>query len=81
MKSFVTLGMAVGAYASCCTFELTASGGQSGTVGQLSDGQVRVGGGLAQSSFTICNGTITDSNGYGCILTRESYPLIESFRY
>lgn len=71
MKSFVTLGMAAGAYASCCTFELTASGGQSGTIGQLSDGQVRIGGGLPPSSFTICNGAITDASGYGCLLTRK----------
>jgi hypothetical protein len=81
MKSFVTLGMAATAYASCCTFELTASGGESGTIGQLSDGQVRIGGGLAQSSFTICNGTITDANGYGCILTRELCSFIENFQY
>ena len=72
MKSFVTaLSLAAGAYASCCTFELTASGGQSGTIGQLDDGQNRIGGGLPPANFTICNGSITDDAGRGCLLTRE----------
>jgi hypothetical protein len=52
-----------------CTFELTASGGKSGTVGQLGDGQNRIGGGLAPATYHISNGGITDANGRGCILT------------
>jgi hypothetical protein len=52
-----------------CTFSLTASGGESGTVGQLDDGQNRVGGGLPTGSYSINNGMITDSQGRGCILT------------
>ncbi|KAI9839267.1 MAG: hypothetical protein M1819_003261 [Sarea resinae] len=52
-----------------CPFQLTASGSESGTVGELTDGQVRIGGGLTQSTFTILNGAITDQNGKGCILT------------
>jgi hypothetical protein len=52
-----------------CCFEVTASGGKSGTVGQLGDGQNRVGGGLAPGTYCINNGGITDSNGRGCILT------------
>ncbi|RQM05652.1 hypothetical protein DH86_00003451 [Scytalidium sp. 3C] len=54
---------------STCTFQLSASGGQSGTVGQLGDGQNRIGGGLPQATYTINNGAITDSAGRGCILT------------
>ena len=52
-----------------CTFGITASGGKSGTVGQLGDGQNRIGGGLAPASYHISNGGITDANGRGCILT------------
>jgi len=52
-----------------CTFEVTASGGKSGTIGQLGDGQNRIGGGLAPATYHISNGGITDANGRGCILT------------
>lgn len=52
-----------------CTFEVTAAGGKSGTVGQLGDGQNRIGGGLAPATYHISNGGITDANGRGCILT------------
>lgn len=54
-----------------CCFHLDASGGVAGTVGQLGDGQNRVGGGLAPADYCITNGAITDSNGRGCILTRK----------
>lgn len=53
---------------SCC-FEITASGGESGTVGQLTDGQNRIGGGYSPATYCIKEGGITDSNGRGCILT------------
>lgn len=52
-----------------CTFTLTASGGISGTVGQLADGQIRVGGSYAQSKFSINGDQITDATGKGCLLT------------
>jgi hypothetical protein len=76
MNTFVALSLALGASAlavprSSCSFELTASGGESGTIGQLSDGQNRIGGGLPAATFTINNGGITDSAGRGCILTRK----------
>lgn len=71
--SLATLAFSAGASAASiqrsCTFTLTASGGQSGTIGQLSDGQNRVGGGLPQATYSINNGQITDSQGRGCILT------------
>jgi len=58
----------VGRSNTCC-FGLTASGGVSGTVGQIGDGQIRVLGGLPPSQFCIdSSGAITDSNGRGCIL-------------
>ncbi|KAL4744018.1 ubiquitin 3 binding protein But2 C-terminal domain-containing protein [Aspergillus similis] len=57
---------------SCC-FHLTASGGASGPVGQLGDGQNRVGGdsgSLPEGQFCInSDGSITDGSGRGCILT------------
>ncbi|PYH47296.1 uncharacterized protein BP01DRAFT_380516 [Aspergillus saccharolyticus JOP 1030-1] len=78
MKNFASLAaFAAGANAlvsradSCC-FHLTASGAVSGTVGQLGDGQNRIGGGLAAASFCIdSNGAITDSSGRGCIVTNS----------
>ncbi|KAF1344221.1 ubiquitin 3 binding protein But2 C-terminal domain-containing protein [Delphinella strobiligena] len=77
--AYTSLGFALGASAAVltprdqCCFGLTASGGVSGTVGQLSDGQNRIAqtSGLANQAGQYClsNGVITDSNGRGCILT------------
>ncbi|KAG9553645.1 hypothetical protein KCU79_g11918, partial [Aureobasidium melanogenum] len=76
---YSTLGFALGASAATlvardqCCFSLTAAGGKTGAVGQLSDGQNRIGqtSGLATGSATYCinNGGLTDENGRGCILT------------
>lgn len=49
--------------------QLQASGGASGVLGQLSDGQNRVGGGHPSGCYCLSNGGFTDSNGRGCILT------------
>jgi hypothetical protein len=77
MKNFYTLAaFAAGANAlvprggSCC-FHLDASGGMTGSVGQLSDGQNRIGdNSLSPAQFCISSdGSITDGNGRGCILT------------
>ncbi|PQE08413.1 GPI anchored cell wall protein [Rutstroemia sp. NJR-2017a BBW] len=78
---FSTLVFAVGASAATirrdqCSFTITASGGQSGVVGQLSDGQNRIGGGHPTGTYTISNGQITDAAGRGCILT----PSVEQFQ-
>ncbi|OJD32057.1 gpi anchored cell wall protein [Diplodia corticola] len=65
-----TLGASAAALKrSDCCFQLTASGGQSGSVGQLNDGQNRVGGGYSPATYCLSNGAITDKNGRGCILT------------
>ncbi|TVY15308.1 hypothetical protein LARI1_G006629 [Lachnellula arida] len=71
--SLSTLAVALGASlaASQCTFSITSSGGQSGILGQLSDGQNRIGGSSPQGTYTISNGAITDSLGRGCIVTPE----------
>lgn len=75
---YASLGFAFGASAALiprdqCCFSLTASGGLSGVVGQLSDGQNRIDqtAGLANTAGQYCinNGAITDGNGRGCILT------------
>jgi hypothetical protein len=58
-----------------CCFQLNASGGESGTIGQLSDGQNRIGGGYAPATYCISNGEITDSSGRGCILTPPTTQL------
>ncbi|KAJ5716946.1 hypothetical protein N7488_002592 [Penicillium malachiteum] len=80
MKSFVAIAAfaagtnaLVGRSDSCC-FDLTASGGASGVLGQLTDGQVRVGDdSLSAAQFCINSaGGITDSEGRGCILTTET---------
>ncbi|CEJ56371.1 hypothetical protein PMG11_02579 [Penicillium brasilianum] len=76
MKSFFGIAaIAAGTQAlvtrggSCC-FHLTASGGSSGSVGQLSDGQNRIGdNSLSPAEFCIDSGSITDGSGRGCILT------------
>ncbi|KAI5208019.1 hypothetical protein E4T38_02985 [Aureobasidium subglaciale] len=77
-NAYTTLGFALGASASLhprdqCCFSLNAAGGQSGVVGQLGDGQNRIGqsGGLANQQGTYClsNGGLTDQSGRGCILT------------
>lgn len=79
MKNFATLaafaagGNALVSRADSCCFHLTASGAASGTVGQLGDGQNRLGGGLSAASFCIdSNGAITDSSGRGCVVTSKS---------
>ncbi|KAI6707976.1 hypothetical protein JHW43_009493, partial [Diplocarpon mali] len=75
MRSLAALSFVAGVAASplvqrsSCWFGITASGGQSGSLGQLDDGQIRIGGGLAPSSFSITDGAITDEDGFGCILT------------
>ncbi|KAI9784918.1 MAG: hypothetical protein M1816_000554 [Peltula sp. TS41687] len=54
---------------SCC-FHLTASGGESGEVGQLFDGQNRIHGNYPEGEYCIdAEGAITDGEGRGCILT------------
>lgn len=55
-----------------CCFQLTASGGVSGVVGQLADGQNRVGGSYPTGTYCINNGGLTDGQGRGCILTSPS---------
>ncbi|THZ93834.1 hypothetical protein D6C82_08644 [Aureobasidium pullulans] len=76
MKSFfvsaalVAAADALVARDSPCCFHLTASGGPGGVVGQLSDGQNRIGQGLPGAQYCIdSKGGLTDGNGRGCILT------------
>lgn len=73
MKSYITLAaFAAGTHAlvgrtSGCCFHLTSNGSP---VGQLSDGQNRIGdNSLPEGEFCINGGSITDGNGRGCILT------------
>ncbi|KAJ5774110.1 GPI anchored cell wall protein [Penicillium paradoxum] len=77
MRNFVALvAFAAGSNAlvgrgdSCC-FHLTSSGGASGKLGQLGDGQNRIGdSSLSTAKYCIdSKGDITDGKGRGCILT------------
>lgn len=79
MKHFATLAAfaasanaLVGRADNCC-FQITASGGASGDLGQLDDGQNRIGdNSLSPATYCIdSSGGITDESGRGCILTRE----------
>ncbi|KAK4547136.1 hypothetical protein LTR36_001357 [Oleoguttula mirabilis] len=70
------LALVAGAHAAVtgtqgCCFGLNANGGQSGQVGQLIDGQNRIGQteGSTTGNYCLNNGALTDSNGRGCILT------------
>ncbi|KAH8669550.1 ubiquitin 3 binding protein But2 C-terminal domain-containing protein [Tricladium varicosporioides] len=83
LNTLITLSLALGTSAlvaprssGYCSFRLTASGGDSGTTGQLNDGQNRIGGNLTAANFYISNGGITDEVGRGCILT----PSVEQFQ-
>ncbi|KAI2783861.1 ubiquitin 3 binding protein But2 C-terminal domain-containing protein [Daldinia loculata] len=49
-----------------CAFHLTIGSGHNGSVGQLADGQVRVGSDLAPSLFTWFGDAFTDHQGRGC---------------
>ncbi|EPS37560.1 hypothetical protein H072_8741 [Dactylellina haptotyla CBS 200.50] len=55
----------------CEGFTISVSGGVSGPLGQISDGQNRVGPATPNAAkYTLgCNGGIVDQNGRGCILT------------
>ncbi|KAI7281141.1 hypothetical protein KC345_g4294 [Hortaea werneckii] len=55
-----------------CCFAMTAYGGPGGTVGQLGDGQNRIGQNnlpVPQGTYCLNNGALTDSYGRGCIMT------------
>lgn len=60
---------------SCC-FQLTASGGASGVLTQLSGGQIRIGGGMHPATYCIKNGIITDDSPHHrvCILSDDMWP-------
>lgn len=79
MKTFYFLVLAYTASISAnpcttnCCFGLTATGGQNGTIGQLDDGQARIGGPLSPAKFCITDTSIKDSQGRGCIVTGISH--------
>lgn len=50
-------------------YTLKASGGAQGILGQLGDGQNRIGDKLPTGCYCLSDGGFTDSNGRGCILT------------
>jgi hypothetical protein len=62
-----------------CTFELTAHGHANGSIGQLTDGQCRIGGGYYPTTFDLDrhSGILKDKNGRGCIITRGKASQIQ----
>ncbi|CRG90119.1 hypothetical protein PISL3812_07160 [Talaromyces islandicus] len=61
--------------ATCC-FTLSASGGKSGPVGQIDDGQTRIGNGSQPGQFCIdSSGAIIDGKKRGCFLTPPTSQL------
>lgn len=70
LSLFAASASALVSRANPCCFGLTVNPG--GIVGQLADGQNRIGGGLPKGTFCIdSNGALTDGKGRGCILTRR----------
>lgn len=72
--AFAPLALGLGANAlvartSTQCFQLKASGGAEGVLGQLDDGQNRVGDHLPNGCYCLSDGGFTDSHGRGCILT------------
>jgi uncharacterized membrane protein len=53
----------------CCGQIVANSKSANGPTGQLSDGQVRIGGGYLPSTYCFNNGAFTDMTGKGCIIT------------
>ena len=58
-----------------CSLQLIVSGGITGSVGQISSGQARVGDGLTATNFTLDGSGLTDSQGRGCFWTPPTLTL------
>ncbi|KAK2761296.1 hypothetical protein FQN54_001818 [Arachnomyces sp. PD_36] len=74
VAAFASAANALVSRSDCCCFGLSATGSESGPIGQLDDGQCRVyGGGLPHGEFCIdSEGGIKDGKGRGCILTEAT---------
>jgi hypothetical protein len=62
-----------------CKFELNAQGGANGCIGQIGDGQCRIGSKYPPATFTLDkhSGILKDSKGRGCIITGSSHQQIQ----
>lgn len=58
-----------------CNFTLSSTGLVAGPAGELPDGQIRLNGSYPKETYSITNGGITDSMGFGCIITGEDCEL------
>ncbi|KAK0757765.1 hypothetical protein N5P37_009781 [Trichoderma harzianum] len=63
------------ARASGCQLHFTASGAISGPVGEIASGQVRAGGGVSSTTFTLQGEQLWDDKGYGCWWTPPTHVL------
>ncbi|KAH7336121.1 hypothetical protein BKA65DRAFT_28151 [Rhexocercosporidium sp. MPI-PUGE-AT-0058] len=60
-----------------CAFSIESEGSFTCPAGQLSDGQIRLNGTEQTSTFYIDSGGITDSSGFGCIVTEPPTTQIQ----
>ncbi|KAL7808568.1 ubiquitin 3 binding protein But2 C-terminal domain-containing protein [Trichoderma aethiopicum] len=81
LSSLLALSLAVAtaeaavARTSGCQLHLSASGAISGPVGEISSGQVRAGGGVSSTRFTLQKSQLWDDKGRGCWWTPPAHVL------
>ncbi|KAL6876977.1 ubiquitin 3 binding protein But2 C-terminal domain-containing protein [Trichoderma novae-zelandiae] len=81
LSSFLALGLAVATAEAAvartpgCQLHLSASGAISGPVGEIHSGQVRAGGGVASTTFTLQGAQLWDDKGRGCWWTPPTHVL------
>lgn len=78
--TFAPIAFGLGASAAvlkrhACSFEMQAKGPVYGPVGQIADGQCRIGGGHSPSKFHLEGGYLKDDHGRGCIITGTPYQI------
>ncbi|KAL7821831.1 ubiquitin 3 binding protein But2 C-terminal domain-containing protein [Trichoderma gracile] len=81
LPSLLAIGLAVAiteaavTRTSGCQLHLSASGAISGPVGEISSGQVRAGGGVSSTAFTLKGAQLWDDKGRGCWWTPPAHVL------
>jgi hypothetical protein len=74
MSTLATLALASSQPAGC-PFTISSNGVFACPAGQLPDGQIRLNGNYSEATFYISDGSITDSEGKGCIITGKANTL------
>jgi hypothetical protein len=87
LSSLLALGLAVTTAedavvrTSGCQLHLSASGAISGPVGEISSGQVRAGGGVSSTRFSLQGAQLWDDKGRGCWWTRKLHSFLSLLIY